>query len=161
MARTTLMISALLFLLLPAAPPAAGDSKDTGGTIYPGAGITQARIGQRPPAGKSCNRPAADWEVTCDRNGLIASIVVKRRTHAVERNRLRVGSSLSEVFRYYGYGEKKSVRGGILVMYPEQGIDFRVASGTERVDRITVYNPVPKFPKGQYERYKDQLKQKF
>ncbi len=129
-------------------------------TIFPGNGVDGIRIGQKPPANRRCGGSYRDCDVSCDARGRITTITVKVPEYTVVRNGLRVGSGLSEVFRYYGYGQKKSARDGILITYPEQGIDFLVEIGTERVARIIVYSPLPKFPARQYEKYQEKLKQR-
>ena len=91
----------------------------------------------------------------------VETVVVTSSRFSVERSGLHVGSPLGAIFRYYGNGKDKIVPGGILIQYPEQGIDFIVNKQEEKITEITIYRPqLPEFRTKDYGKFKEQLKQK-
>jgi len=65
---------------------------------------------------------------------------------------------MADVLRFYGKGETDVKSDKILIKYPSQGIDFEINRASERVDSVTIYQPV--LPKFSIKQYRDQLQRK-
>ncbi len=71
---------------------------------------------------------------------MVERIIVTSPGLLVERNGLRIGSTVTEVEKYYGEAKKKTAIGenGELWSYPSIGISFTIDRVEKRVDVITV-----------------------
>jgi len=149
-------ILAVVFMRFPVTESIA--AAEMSGVIYPGKGVDNILLGERPPSGTPCGR-GAELEITCAA-GRVEKIAVTSLRFSVERSGLHVGSPLGDIFRYYGDGKDKIVPGGILIQYPDQGIDFTVDKKLGQITAITIYRPLlPEFPTKGYGQFNKQLKQ--
>lgn len=122
--------------------------------IYPGKGIDNIIIGNS-PLGATCGK-SGDIEIECGQDKKVIRIKIKSRQYYVFKSRLHVGSSISEMLRYYEKGETTIEQSKTIIKYPTQGIDFEVDKSKEQITGISIYQPrLPSFK----EQYKEQFKQ--
>lgn len=138
-----------------------GQAMMPGVVIDPGVSVGNLIIGQT-PAGKACTDSAKGITLVCDPEERVQEISITSSTFYVARSRLRVGSDMSDLVRFYGKAEPKIQEGTILFEYPHLGIDFEVSRNDERIVTIKIYRPkaAPKVmePSQRLQFYKEQFK---
>ena len=133
-----------------------------GGIIFPGERVDNIRLNEPPPKEMPCGN-IRDIEIKCDDQGIVQKICVRSPRYYIARSRLRIGNNIESIFRYHGRGDKEGdkeiVSDGIVMKYPEQGIDFEIDKSNERITAITIYRPVlPDLPTEQYRQFRNYLK---
>ncbi len=149
---------AFIFSPLPAIDYGHTMQQDQQGVISPGGGVDQYLIGRAVPRGGHCGK-ANGLEITCDGKGNIMRIGITSHDFFLERSKVRIGDDIGNIFRYYGYGESELTAKGVLIKYPDIGLDFEVDKYKEMITAIIIYRPLsPEFNKEQYRYYQEQLK---
>lgn len=135
----------------------AGPSLAREGIVYPGKGVDDVRIGYPQPKNISplleVRSGGTSPEKTVERIKISSSAFVL----AVSLLRIK-NSKMADVLRFYGKGETDVKSDKILIKYPSQGIDFEINRASERVDSVTIYQPV--LAKFSIKQYRDQLQRK-
>jgi hypothetical protein len=154
MIQKGLWVSFILFILLAAfAQTQAMRPPMREGIIYPGEGVNDIRIGKDLPKGIACGK-TNEVLLECDGDRKrVKAVTVWSPFFYVIGSRLRVGSNINDLFRFYGEGEvkvdvDKRNPDKIVIVYPSQGIDFEISKSEKKITGIKVYQPIlPKFLK--------------
>ena len=110
------------------------------GIIYPGKGVDEIQIGESPPQKRPCGGKG-DVEVECV-EGRVSAITVRSRYFYLVRTRVRVGSEITDVLRFYGEGEQEvdNITDKFSLKYRGQGVDFEISKSSRQITGIRVYH---------------------
>lgn len=128
------------------------------GIVYPGKGVDDIRIGYHLP--KKISPLLERRNITAaGPDGAVQRIKVSSPAFLLAVSLLRIkNSKMVDVLRFYGKGETDAKPDKIVIRYPSQGIDFEIDKASERVESVTIYQPV--LPKFSVKQYQEQLQRK-
>lgn len=136
------------------------------GVIQPGEGVDGLRIGDMPSREMllSLEKRRVIVKTSVSRTGqrVVETIKVLSPDFQLVRSQLRVRyNTLGDVLRFYGAGDEKIDYDRVVLSYPREGIAFEIDKKGDRIESITVFRPMrPRVPVEQYDRYRDQLRQR-